>query len=210
MKAEHRKELETNVLAQHLGRAVESLKQGPSRTTLIYVGVIVAIILIIVLFRYFMHSSESTTSERWRDLDQAIFPEQYSSFLEGDLKDTPQGRQARFKEAATKLDQGMLDPKDAEHQKMISDATDLYVDLTKSVSREPLLHQEALMGAARGYEAMGDIENARTWYQRLASDHPKSALAEKAKKCIERLDDKDNQAALAELKKAFSPSGSQK
>ena len=38
MKAEHRKELETNILAQQLSRVFEGLKQGPSRTTLLYIG----------------------------------------------------------------------------------------------------------------------------------------------------------------------------
>ena len=47
MKAEHRKELETNVLAQQLGKAYEGLKQGPSRTTLFWVGGAAAVVLIV-------------------------------------------------------------------------------------------------------------------------------------------------------------------
>jgi hypothetical protein len=207
MKAEHRKELETNVLAQHISRAIEGLKQGPSKTTLYWVGGAVAIVVIVWLFYYFLSSSKASTSERWRELDEAVFPEQYSSFLEGELKDTPQGRQARFKEAAYDLDQGLLDPKSPEAQEKIVKATEIYVDLARSVAREPILHQEALMGAARGFEAQGDIDQARTYYEQLVNEHPKSALGEKAKKSLERLDDKDNRATLAELKKAFSSRG---
>src|ERR1700722_15661242 len=104
MKAEHRKELETNVLAQQLGKAYEGLKQGPSRSTVLWVGGAVAVVLIVFLFRYFMSSSEATASERWTKLDEVAFPEQLDSLLkESDFKDTPQGRLAEFKEARLNL-----------------------------------------------------------------------------------------------------------
>ena len=61
MKAEHRKELETNVLAQHLEKAYQGLRQGPSRTTILWIVGAVAVLLIYLLFRYFMSSSASAT-----------------------------------------------------------------------------------------------------------------------------------------------------
>src|SRR5947209_4036753 len=92
MKAEHRKELETNVLAQQLGKAYEGLKQGPSRTTVFYIAAAAAVVLIVVLFRYFTSSSEASSSDKWTKLDEAVFTVQLESLLkEGDFKDTPQG-----------------------------------------------------------------------------------------------------------------------
>src|SRR5262249_17758559 len=76
MKAEKRKALETNVLADKLGKAVEGLKQGPSRRTLVYVGIAVLALLVYFTWRYFSTSSEKGSSERWFKLDQAVFPAQ--------------------------------------------------------------------------------------------------------------------------------------
>src|SRR5205807_2063556 len=108
MKAEHRKELETNVLAQQIEKAYQGLRQGPSRTLLFWVGGAVAVLLVFLLFRYFMSTSEATTSGRWLKLDGVVFPEQLDELLkESDLKDTPQGRLARYKEARLNLTEGM-------------------------------------------------------------------------------------------------------
>ena len=51
-----------------------------------------AVLLVYLLFRYFMSSSEATTSARWLKLDDVVFPEQLETVLaDNDLKDTPQG-----------------------------------------------------------------------------------------------------------------------
>jgi hypothetical protein len=207
MKAEHRKELETNILAQQLGKAYEGLKQGPSRTTLFYVGAAVAVVLVIVLFRYFMSSSERDASKRWRELDEVVFPDQLETYLaQADVKDTTQGKVARYREARLELAQGLRDL--GVHRQGATDrihsATKTYDELARSAGKVPLLHQEALSGAAKGYEALGDFETARARYKRLADDYPTSALGKDAKAAIDRLDNSNNQADLAELKKAFS------
>jgi hypothetical protein len=213
MKAEHRKELETNVLAQQISRAYEGLKQGPSRSTVLWVGGAVAVVLIFLLFRWFTNSSESTSSERWMKLDEVVFPEQLDLLLnENDLKDALQGRLARFKEARLNLGQGLRDlASDPDRNvKRIEKATGLYEELSRSSGRVPLLHQEALWGAAKGNEALGEYEKARALYKQLADDYPASAMGKDAKKQLERLDDKTTQAELAELKKAFSATRSGK
>jgi hypothetical protein len=209
MKAEHRKELETNVLAQHLEKAYQGLRQGPSRTTLFWVGGAVVVLLVYLLFRYFMSTSEATTSGRWLKLDEAVFPEQLTKLVdESDLKDTPQGRLARYKEARMQLTEGMrvLGNNTSDGTEKIETATKIYEDLAKSPGRVPLLHQEALWGAAKGYEALGDTDQATKFYKRLADEYPTSALGQDAKKQLERLENTDNQADLAALKKAFSAS----
>jgi hypothetical protein len=209
MKAEHRKELETNILAQHLEKAYQGLRQGPSRTFLFWVGGAVAVLLVFLLFRYFMSTSEATTSGRWLKLDGVVFPEQLDELLkESDLKDTPQGRLARYKEARMNLSEGMriLGHSSSEGTEKIESATRTYEELAKSPGRVPLLHQEALWGAAKGYEALGETDQAAKLYKRLADEYPTSALGMDAKKQLERLENTDNQADLAALKKAFSGS----
>jgi hypothetical protein len=213
MKAEHRKELETNVLVHQLEKAYQGIRQGPSRTTLLWVGAAVVVLVVYLLFRYFMTSSEATTSERWLKLDSIIFPDQLTKVLsEDDLKDTEQGRLARFKEARMNLREGMrvLGSNPTEGVEKIETATKAYEELAQSPGRVPLLHQEALSGAARGYEALGDTENAAKFYKKLAGEYPTSALGKDAKKQYDRLEDPNNQAEIAALKKAFSATRSGK
>src|SRR5262249_55951053 len=178
-------------LAQQLGKAYEGLKQGPSRTTIIWVGVIAAAVVGYLLFRYFMNTSEADASERWTTLDGVVFPEQLDTFLQkASNKDSPQARLASFKEARLKLASGLRDlganRKDALER--IDEATRLYESLARSAGKVPLLHQEALSGAAKGYETLGDTEKALSLYKRLADDYPTSALGKDAKKQVERLD----------------------
>jgi hypothetical protein len=207
MKAEHRKELETNVLAQQITKAYEGLKQGPSRSTLFWVGGAGAVILIVVLFRIFMSSSETTSSKRWTSLDEVVFAEQLDLLMkEPELKDTPQGRLAQFKEARLNLSQGLRDLAANRDLaiKRVETATTLYEKLAQSAGRVPLLHQEALWGAAKGNEALGEYESARNLYKKLSEEYPASTMGKNAKKQLERLDSKAAQAELAELKKALS------
>ena len=207
MKAEHRKELETNVLAHQLERAYQGIKQGPSRATILWIGGAAVVLLVYLLFRYFMASSEATASARWLTLDEVVFPEQLKEVIDkSDLKDTPQGRLARFKEARLNLSQGMRDlgtnPESA--SKHVEDAVKTYEELAKTSGRVPLLEQEALWGAAKGNEALGETARATALYKRLADQFPSSALGKDAEKQLKRLEDPNNQADLAALKKAFS------
>jgi hypothetical protein len=206
MKAEHRKELESNALAQQLTKAYEGLKQGPSRSTVVWISVIVGVILVVGLFRYFWTSSRATDSKRWGELDEIVFPEQ----LDGLLKDktlagTPQGRMAQFMEARLNLAQG-LRGQGSNHSTAVErlrKARDAYEELARQSGRVPLLHQEALWGAAKANEALGDYPRAVELYERLQKEYSASALGKDAEKQIERLRNEANEKDLNQLKKLF-------
>jgi hypothetical protein len=208
MKAEERKALETNTLAKELGKVVEGIKKGPSRSTMVYVGVIVAVLFSVFLFRYFWRSSESTTSQRWLELDEVIFQEQLNTLLsKDDLKGTPQGRAALFKEARLLLMQGMRDyaSSPGSAREFIEKGTEKYEELVKTSSRTPLLHQEALAGAAKGNEALGNIDKAEEFYQRLVKEYPVSTAGKDAKKQLDRLGTPSGRKDAEDLARSFSP-----
>jgi hypothetical protein len=203
MKADERKALVTNDLAKGLEDVIEGVKHPP-RTAMYWVGGVVAVVLAVVLFRYFLWSSEVVSSGRWLTLDEVTFPEQ-ATLVESKLAGTPQGRMLQFKEARMKLSEGLrrLGVNRESAIESIREATKLYEDLLKSAGRVPLLHQEALAGAARGREALGDLDDAKKWYESLARDYRSTPLGEDAAKQVKRLD--ENKGQLRELARELGP-----
>jgi hypothetical protein len=196
MKAEHKKALETNVLADRLGKAIEGVKHGPSRSTVVYGVVLVVAVLVVGLIYRLMSDSEQNTAERWTKLDSAVFAAQIDDIADGkQLKDTPQGRMARFLQARYNLSEGLrkLGAPETREQSLgqIEKAAEAYEQLARSSDRVPLLRQEALWGAAKGNEALGtteSLEKARGFYKELADKYPASELGKDAIKQLERLD----------------------
>lgn len=210
MKAEERKALETNVLADQLGRAMEGLKQPPPRSLLVYLGLAIAAVVLVVAFRWFYRTSLSAESQRWLQVDSAVFTEQLDTLLEEkDLKGSLQGSTVRLKEARLKLAQGLRDlgANPALAHESLDAAGKLYEELLKSklVSRVELLEQEALSGAARVNEAVGEIDQAITYYKRLKDTFPRSALGQDAAKQLDRLESDAGRKRAAELARAFTP-----
>ena len=205
MNAEKKTANET-VLAHQLKGALEGMKHAPSRGTMYTIVGVAAVLLIGGLFRYFYMSSQAATSERWVEFDEVIFPDQLQSLEEkAGFKDSPQGRLLQFKQARQKLAQGLsnLASQPKLGREDIEKGTEIYESLTKPVGRIPLLHQEALWGAAKGNESLGDFDKARAYYTRLVKEHEKSALGKDAAKQLVRLD-KDTKSA-AELAKMLLP-----
>lgn len=210
MKAEERKALETNVLADQLGRAMEGLKQPPPRSLLVYLGLAIAAVVLVVAFRWFYRTSLSAESQRWLQVDSAVFTEQLDTLLEEkDLKGSLQGSTVRLKEARLKLAQGLRDlgANPALAHESLDAAGKLYEELLKSklIGRVELLEQEALSGAARVNEAVGEIDQAISSYKRLKDTFPKSALGQDAARQLERLESDAGRKRAAELARAFTP-----
>jgi tetratricopeptide (TPR) repeat protein len=206
MKADHRKELQTNLLADRLSRAAHSLTQAPSRSTMIYLGLAALAVVLILTWRYFSASSEASSSERWRKLDEVIFGAQLDEFVQDkDVQGTRQGLVARFKEARRLLQDGLRDlgTRKADARQNVEKGTQAYEALLKESLPVPLLQQEALWGAAKGYEALGDLDKAKQYYERLVKEHGNSALGRDADKALARLNDEDNRRDLEDLAKEF-------
>ena len=68
MKAEHRRELEKNALADSLNRALEGLKKGPSRGTIIFCSVVALIVILFFGYRYFA----SWSAQKPRDWSRSM------------------------------------------------------------------------------------------------------------------------------------------
>ena len=202
MNAEKKTANET-VLAHQLKGALEGIKHGPSRNTVYVIVGVAAVLLIGGLFRYFYLSSQSVTSERWVKFDEVVFPQQLDELTQdAGFKDSPQGRLLQFKQARQKLAQGLsnLGATPVEGKEDIVKGTELYEFLASSVGRIPLLHQEALWGSAKGNEALGNFEKARSFYESLVKEYSTSALGKDAAKQLTRLEkDQKDAAELAKM-----------
>jgi hypothetical protein len=106
MKAEHRKELETNKLADKIGGVVQSFKEGPSRNAIIYGSIVVVAILLIIVYRWVSANATATDSNRWLRLEQITSRDELQSFSK-ENPDTEQGRVARLQLARIDLVNGL-------------------------------------------------------------------------------------------------------
>lgn len=207
MKAEERKARQSNALAEELGKVVEGIKHGPSRSTVFYVILAALVVAVVGLGVWLWRSSEEAASKRWLEYDEILFPDQLDSFLKKpEVKGTPQAQLARFREARANLAQGIADlgTKPDAAQEKLEKATELYEALVTDSRRLPILHQEALAGAARGNESLGNYDKAKEYYGLLAKEHDKTALGKEAKKQLDRLEG-SNRQTLDEIRKELAP-----
>jgi hypothetical protein len=203
MKAEHRKELVTNSLAQTLGQTLQGLKEGPSRGTVIVVVLIVLALILIFSWRYFAQSSQEADSELWMRWDNLVSLDQVDALLKDTaVADSTQGRLARFLAARAALQAGLreLGRPGSKSLEDLKKAADLYAKLAEETSRSPLLHQEALLGGAQAQEARGDYEQAKRLYAQLAQQYPNTPRGKNAQQQVDRLSNKDNAEDLEQLK----------
>jgi tetratricopeptide (TPR) repeat protein len=187
MKAQHRKELETNVLADRLGGLVQGMKEAPSRGTLLAGGLILLVVALVLVWRFVAHSAEERSSERWLRWQEAANAEELEA-LARENPDKPQARLARFQLARRSLYQGLRDLGSPLVRKEALDrvraAAEDYEKLARDAGDTPALAREALLNAAKAYETLGDVGNARRLYEELAKADPQGAAA----KQLARLD----------------------
>jgi hypothetical protein len=222
MKAEHRKELHTNVLADRMGRLVQGMKAGP-RSTSMGVWIIGVIIVGVAVAWYFAKGSMADQSKAWVDLSNA----NDSSTLKGIAlrnSGTLPGRTARFQQARLLLRQGLQQVYGITRVEALihmEEAAKLYGELVAECSGHALLQQEALMGAAKAEEARligiskqeepekfeAQYNRALDLYQRLARDYPKSYLGEAAAKHAREMTDEREKVTefYADLSKRTKP-----
>lgn len=205
MKAEERKQLQSNTLAQTLGQTFKGFKEGPSRNTVLVLVLVGLALVLFFTYRFFSNAARETDSARWVTWNEIAGPEQLDAFLKDkDAEGTIQGRLARFLGARRALVDGLGDLGDTFQKTRAIDtlknAASEYEKLIGESSDRPVLHQEALLGTAKAYEALGDYEKAKGFYKQLADRYGETARGKIAQKALERLDNPVNKTDLQDLK----------
>ena len=90
----------------------------------------------------------------------------------------------------------------------IQKAAELYDQLASELADKPLLHQQALMGAAQAHESLGDAEQARKDYQQLQDKYGNTVFGQDAAEQLQRLDEAEKNGDLKALRDEFNkPAG---
>lgn len=231
MKAEHRKELQTNLLADRMGRLVQGLRTGPSSVT--GVGWVIGVLAVLTVGGwYWAAGNRDHLSEQWVKLDNpgiGLLGDQGGSVLTYDEiarnhPGTVAGRTARFQTARTNLKFGLTsiysESSRGNAAKFLRDAREQFIKLAAECQGMPLLEQEALFGAARAEETLagvaepdsedrrtGSLDEALKTYREVARRFPDTYEGKASAKKVEELSDPERRARIDKFYKDMSQAG---
>jgi hypothetical protein len=210
MKAEHRKQLETNALAKRVSTTVESAKSHPQRLA-VAGGIIVLIVVGVIAYYYYYSARAATLSHLWTRLNTATEVKDFEE-IANDGPGTLHGRVAKFQLARRLLTTLGLEQLAAEKLEQrqsaaanVEKARSEYDGLYKEVAAadEKLLAREALLGQAKAEEALagvpkldnpgqarGSLDKALELYRKVAQDYPDSFQGQEADKRIKEFESK--------------------
>jgi hypothetical protein len=209
MKAEHRKELQTNYLADQVGRLVQGMRAGPQSTGSMVAWVLVSLTVGTVIVWY-VASANSNRSPQWVKFDEDSNKRDLAGLIKlaNNNPATLPARASRFQVARIDLQEGLASLYSNQHDSAVSavkNARELYKDLVKECVGDPMLAPQALMGAAKAEEALvgipqgdnpakseGNLDTALDYYRRITKDYPKSFLVKVAQARIDSLESEKN------------------
>jgi hypothetical protein len=164
MKAEERKEIETNSLARWLNEVWSGGQRKKSYT--FYAIVICVVVAAIVGFNWWSSSRKHNLADRWVNLDFADTKQKLQE-IEEKYRGTLVGRDAKIRLARIALGPEGLDklgtstPTDRKKAvESIQEGRTLYLSVAPDLKDDPVLAQEAWIGAARAEESLIGVPKA--------------------------------------------------
>ena len=204
MKAEQRKELETNTLADKMGRFMQRVKVGQRRTFMMYFLAVAGLFVILFLAYRWWNRDAEARSMQWIMLYDGS-QEHLKQLAASDAKDTPAGKAARLQEAwldywyfGVKKSGG--DPRGALNSIKIALRT--YTELVDNCKDDPTFEPQAMLGMAVSEESLAvedvvHLKKAKTLYDELAKKYENTAEGKFAKLRHEILNDPTKNKALS-------------
>lgn len=202
MKAEQRKELQTNSLVRFVGRLGHGFKSNTSRRTAVVWGIVLLALVVFIGWRIVAGISERKNSRRWLELDMASAPGDLETLIKQN-KGTVQANVARLLQARQDLKDGLTElysNYEAASEKL-KQAAGTYDHLAKRFKNTPILMQECMLGAGKAHEGLGELDEALSRYEDLANRNQDSALAQEAGKRADYI--KSHRAHLESLNAAL-------
>jgi hypothetical protein len=200
MKAEHRKELETNILADKMGRLITGAKQGPSRGLVFYLLIGLGVAVVAFLIYRWMVTSSTRASELWLGLEDGD-REVMAALRKTGGADNP-GKVALFDAAWEQLWIGGIKRMGVNPTlalESIKNAEAMYTDLAKVCENDPVFHPEALYGLAIIEETRlvekpnrdAGVALVIEKYNAVSKANKESAFAKSARERVDQLEDEN-------------------
>jgi tetratricopeptide (TPR) repeat protein len=184
MKSARRHELEHNQLAVWLAAKAETIKPHLKTAG----AAILAVALAWLVYSFVTGRSQQRLAEGWEKYYQANDLKEYQAVAD-EFENSPAGLAARQQLALMQLGDGnrrlMLD---REAGMILLEGAAKNFETVIRESNDPMVKQHAMYQLGRAYESMGQLENAKTEYEKLTKNWPDSAYASAAKGRLEDLE----------------------
>lgn len=181
MKTERRHELQTNTLADWMGKRIEALR--PYSTGI--VGAVVLVVVVIGAFTYWRSQTRTNQRLGWEQLlsfASGGSPQSLANVAE-QFPDSSVGSFARLQMGNVQLNSGInqlfADP--AEGKDQLRKAIETF-QLVQNDASEPLLQQHAVYGLARAHESLNHLQEAEQYYEELEKKWVDGVYAETARR----------------------------
>jgi hypothetical protein len=182
MKAEHRKELQTNTLADNLGRLITGSRSMSRRTVLVLVAIVVLGVGVFV-WTMIQNNNNAMRAEAYYYLDQGNFEDLREKVIAANPESEP-AKLAHFQIAWVLLWKEGIEPlakSPSQAKERLAFAQGLYQRLAKDAENDPVLLAEAQYALALIEESLAATESsgparnekvgsALSLYRALASD----------------------------------------
>jgi len=211
MKAEHRKELQTNSLADFLGRTVRNVRGG-SGVSWTKIIIAAAVVFGIAAVFWVLNNQKRTNAELWMKLQANTLSKLEEMAQDKDLKNTKQGQAARFTVAHEYLWIGIQrlgNPTTAEGGlRLLAQGEASFQELAEDCKDEPdrLAEAKYNLAVCKETEAIFKVElldEAKKLYEDLAKGSlSKTAFGMMAAKRLEQLN--ADYAAISKFYSEFS------
>lgn len=192
MKAEQRKELETNTLADKMGKAMQRVRTSPRRTFFTYF-IVIAVLFGAAWFGWrYWSAARVDESEKWVKLYDGAGT--HIDFLRHEKEGNP-GKAARFQAAwILYWDFGVktLASNSEGSLQSLKRAGEMYKELAEECKDDKVLEPQAMLGRAvveetLAVQSLKHLKTATTLYEEVIAKHDKSAEAKYAQQRLDRL-----------------------
>lgn len=206
MKAEERKHLKENELAERLGRLWQYLASGSTTNTIIW-GLILVGLALAIGWRYYSAATARNRSLEWSAVERASSAADLEQII-NDHPGTVVARIARVHLTRYQMDDALarvaapLSDDRVKAANALVDVRARYAELAKEFTDQPELIQESLMGVAKADEVLAAIpkvespkepretlDAAQAAYEELAKRYPESYFGKQASKRSEEIKD---------------------
>lgn len=179
MKSVRRHELEHNALAEWIVKTGAAVK--PYQNAI--VGIVLLLVVAGVVYAWYSRKSGAQTAEGWDQFFGAVEsnnPANLDDFVRSH-PGTEVGNMAAVMAGDVHLEIGcnqLFASREKANQQLRQAIDDYQLVLTQT--RKPMLLERATFGLARAKEAMGDLNEARKYYEQVTEDWPEGAFASAA------------------------------